>query len=352
MSRVVIQLVTSVFELNGAPAVHTGQPSVQINDFSLSLSGGASWLYNFIISLFDGSIKGDVQSSIAQALQQGVNQNANQALQTLPVIEPINSYMEIDYSLVSNITYTTTYLTTSHKGEFYDIKQHEESPYVPVPMPDSVDATRQLQLLASAYFFNSAGFVLQQANQLHGTITPAMIPPKAPVQLNTSDLAWNLLAPQLATTFPNMAMQVWLYSTAPPIATITSSGASVQSEGEIHVQVLLPNRTLVDAFVLNGTAHCSANATVVKTNVSVQLTYLYTNFSLMSSNVGPVEVKLFNTLIDQLAVFVVTYLNTILEPGFVIPTVDGVQFVQPEVRWQPGFVLIATDIVYKPPQQK
>jgi len=328
--------------------VNTSDPEVAIGKFDITLSGGASWLYNFFIGIFQSNIKSAVESSLSAAIKQNINDNANKAFATLPVIQKVNDNLEIDYAMVQLILYTSDYLTTSHKGEFFNPKQRLTSPGTASVMPNSVDSTRQLQILLSEYSANSALFVFQQETLVQGVITEADLPPNSPVRLNSSDLAWLILAPGIPKSFPDMAMQLLVESSEDPVVSMTTEGGSVNATGNLTVQVILPNGTLFNAFTLSGTAFCQANASVVAQNVSVELIYLGANVSLESSQVGTVLMSMINTLMGQLGKFVVPMLNKKLEPGFPIPSVDGVSFVDPEVTWHDGFVMIATDFKYQP----
>lgn len=54
------------------------------------------------------------------------------------------------------------------------------------------------------------------------------------------------------------------------------------------------------------------------------LTYLTGNFSVSNSNIGPVDVSLLMTLLNQLFdKGIVPMVNIVLKQGFVLPTVKG-----------------------------
>jgi len=274
--------------------------------------------------------------------------NAEQAFASLPIIQPLNSNIEIDFGLLSNPVFTSQYLGTAHKGEFYYTPRPTESPGSPVAMPDSLDLTKMVQIFGSQYSGNSILYALQQSGRIEAHVFASMIPPDAPVHLNTSDVAWMLLAPGLASKFPNMPMQLYIYTTESPVTGIEPLGGNVNATGNMDVQVVFENGTVVTAFTLNGTVYCSANATMRAENISVDLTYLFAEFGLLYSNIGQVYVTQFDKLIDLLAQHIIPLVNQKIGAGIPIPAVDGITFTNPEINWNQGFIMIATDVVYNP----
>lgn len=84
------------------------------------MSGGASWLYNLFISAFEGDIADAIQSALESALTTSLAAEANQALQTLPLTEVITGQVAINYQLVGNPVFASSYLAIPSAGFFYD----------------------------------------------------------------------------------------------------------------------------------------------------------------------------------------------------------------------------------------
>ena len=47
-------------------------------------------------------------------------------------------------------------------------------------------------------------------------------------------------------------------------------------------------------------------------------------------------------------IFLLQAVNKQLNKGFVIPVVDGITFINPQVSYGPGYLVIDTDVSYKP----
>jgi lipopolysaccharide-binding protein len=350
ISSTSVSMVTSVA---GTPAgsLHlTAQsPSVNIGNFDITVHGGQAWLYNFLLGIFSGNLKGSIENALAGAIQQAVDQNANQALATVPLTAPITDGIVIDYALVGPLAYNSQYFGTGHDGTFVVAKNPVRAPGEPIVLPESVDLSRQFQFMISSYSANSAAFAFQEAGELEITIVNSDLPANSPLKLNTSDLSWLVLAPGLYNQFPNQAIQLVLASDPAPVTVFTPQLASVSVTGTMEVDVVFANGTIYEAFTLNGTVFLTANASLVPgPNISVDLVYLHTVFGLESTRVGNVSVSELNSLVSLLISSLVPKVNERLAPGFPIPAVDGVTLIDPDISIEEGYLLVATDISYKP----
>lgn len=101
---------------------------------------------------------------------------------------------------------------------------------------------------------------------------------------------------------------------------------------------------------MNGTVSSSAVALLNGQSIYGNMTYLNGNFGLLASNIGPVDVSSFVSLLDTLlADGVVPVINGYLENGFPLPTVPGLTLVNPQIGYGQDFIYVGTDITYTPP---
>ena len=82
------------------------------------------------------------------------------------------------------------------------------APYTPPTLPPVTDNTSMLYLWLTDYMANTAGFVYQTAGALHYIITPSMVPPSLPVQLNTS--YFKAIVPQVTLLYKYFVCQFTL----------------------------------------------------------------------------------------------------------------------------------------------
>ena len=342
------QVSTVLSNSNGKPAVGGTTCSVNLNDFDIDLHGGASWLYQLFVNIFSSNIKHSVQDNVSQAVVQAVNQQAEKALASLNLIVQIDKTASVDFSMVGDPTITGTYITIPDKGEFYLNSGHTESPYVPGPLPDTIDSS-MLQFLIDEYVLDSAGYVYQQGNVLQTVITQKDIPSTIPIKLNTA--SFKVSIPQLYNAFPDQDMELGVASTAAPTAVVTSAnGVNITWHGDVDVRVLFANGTSTSAFVIGADAATDAQAWITGTVLNFKLGFVHADLRLESTHIGNLNVSSYTPLVnDLLSEIVVPLINQIVAgKGLPIPTVDGLTFVNPEVKFSDGFLFVATNINYNP----
>jgi lipopolysaccharide-binding protein len=313
-----------------------------LNGFNVHVNGGPSWLYNFLISIFEGNIRNAVVQALENGIKTGIDNGLNHLLQTLPVSVAISSTTEIDYALIAGFDITSSYITLPQMGEFYQIGHHKECPAPRSQLPDSIDSN-MLQLIISDFTANSAGFVYWGLGQLTLTITNANLPSWAPIRLNTTDFRY--LLPNLYKAFPGAAMVVKLSAAQSPQAIFTEKGANVSVYGYIAVSAVV-NDTLHSAFTLNGTVSGSGIASLKGQSIIPSLTSASVDFSLFSSEIGNFDVTVLNALVNKLCQGLLPVINSMLAKGFPLPMVQGITFVQPSVHWGNHYMAITTDVIY------
>lgn len=99
-----------------------------------------------------------INKAVTEAITKNVDNGVNKALSTLPIEVPINHEVEIDFPLVDNPYFGSTYLTISQLGEFYEIAHHTECPSPRYPLPNQVTG-QMVNMMVGEYVANSAGFV-------------------------------------------------------------------------------------------------------------------------------------------------------------------------------------------------
>lgn len=74
---------------NGVPVVKSSGCAISIGGFSLKLHGGASWLYNLLLKLFQHQIENAVEKAIDSTACSTIETALNKALASLPLKEPV-----------------------------------------------------------------------------------------------------------------------------------------------------------------------------------------------------------------------------------------------------------------------
>jgi len=309
-------------------------------------------LYQLFINLFSHQIKDAIATALTKAITTNIDVGLNKAISTLPISENIGNDAVINFELVGNPIFSSSFMEFPELGEFYDKANPQECPanICPrTPTPDIITGD-EAQIIISDYVANSAGFAFFALGQLKLLIQNKDIPSWSPFRLNTSSFEY--LLPALYDEFPDDLMQILVESTQPPTISFTPQGISVNANGNLQAMVILPNNTIVPVFTLTGYIQTAGDASIVGELIAGKLTYLRGNFTLQSSQIGPFSVSLFDSVLNLLfSSGVVPAVNAVLAKGFVIPTIKGLTFENPTLGFGSHYIYVGTNIQYIPPSE-
>ena len=129
-------------------------------------------MYNLFSSYIASALKGSIDSQVCQQAVKSIDTQGNAALESLPVIVDIDKVSEIDFALLSPPSFTSTYVSTDHKGEFFNRNNPKEAPFTPPPLPGVQATDKMLYVWLTDYLADTAGYVYQQAGILQYVMTP------------------------------------------------------------------------------------------------------------------------------------------------------------------------------------
>ncbi|KJE90290.1 LBP/BPI/CETP family protein [Capsaspora owczarzaki ATCC 30864] len=340
---------------DGHPAVSMTSCSANVGSMSIDFHGGASWLYNLFSDTIAGDIKSSLNSQLCDQIKSAIDTSANQALATLPIVEPIDDYSEINFALIENPTFTATYLDTAHKGEFYYIKHPVECPFTPAATPANVTNTKMLSVWLTSFIADSAGYAYLEAGQLEYTVTPDQVPASFPLQLNTDSFQY--LLPPLYNMCPGCNLTLTVNATTPAELDISAeTGLSFFIYGDMELAVLNGSQS-IDAFTLNATILSSGIVGLKSVNGSEIIwgnaTFASVGISLLESQIGPFDVSVLQSAVNILCEYaLIPLLNAYINGGFAIPTIEGITFVDPEIILGDDYIQIDTNINYVPTSER
>ena len=318
----------------------------------VSFHGSAAWLYRLFDHEFESMLKSKFHSAFCSQVMKELNKQGNAALESLPLVSKFEDFAVINYTLTQDPEYTDSYMAVFMKGEFQAIDKTISIPFSPPTLPPvQVEGGRMLYIWLTDYIPNTAGYVLQQSGWLEYTITPKLIPPSAPISLNTS--SFKQWVPSLFDHFPNMGMQITLKSTKPPTIHVTSAGGQLAAFGSINFDVVLPNNTVVTAFTLGLSTDMDFHAQIRSdgfTGITANVSLASASITLESSQIGKFNANLLKDALQfALKIFVIPKINQYTSKGIMIPTIDGISFMNPQLTFGEGYALLSTDIDYKSP---
>ncbi|XP_048464143.1 bactericidal permeability-increasing protein-like [Rhincodon typus] len=243
----------------GRPAVHSAGCSASIGKLSIKFHGRAKRVYNLIARFLKGRFRSSLIRQICSKVSSAVN-GLEEHLRNMKVVQHVDKYAVIEYSLVNPIAITNAFMDLDLKGEFYSVVKREEPPFKPRPILLSDQTDHMMYLGLSDFFVNSAGFAYYRAGALIMKITDDMIPKHSPIRLNTS--TFGAVLPQVEKLYPNMLILMSFHANKQPVLKLAPNNITIQASGDINTFAILPNSSLAPLFVLGISASVSAQVTV------------------------------------------------------------------------------------------
>jgi len=223
-----------------------------------------------------------------------------------------------------------------------------ECPLSPVAMPD-MSGGNYLQFFFSDAVVGCMSYYEFITGEIDFIVNPT-ISKDFPL-MNTSD--WSLLIPQLYKAYPDMALQFeFIAVLQPTFQCVAGIGASASARFDMNMSVIMPNGTLIPAVTLEldamGAIEITAGMKGFNATLFANMTSLDLNVSVVSSNIGPLNPVLLETIAKELGPALQKAVNTLGAIGFPLPTLDGVSLLSPTVDYNDGYIAISSDFDYSP----
>ena len=361
-----LDAVATIYTLPGGH-LNASLPTVdiEVGEISLHFSGGiTAWILDLLKGLLKGVFKSAIGGGLAGAMQDIIATDVDGILATfpthmpLPVPAPYND-TSIDISVTTPPLFTPEYLGLGIAGKAYLMnKPNAQPPFTPpsnLSVWDSRTAEHSVQIALSAYTVQSLLWAYQTSGALQYTIAPSVIPPKFPLQLKTSDLAWLLIAPKMVSAFPSDWIQLLArFGDALQVSCSPADKAlAVTLPLALDVQPITSSGP-VTAFTVGCPLQASLSlqvATQVFTNgssveaITGHFDYVTCDLTVSNSSVGTVKIGALADLVKwALPGLILPFANTLLAEGFPLPSVDGVSLANSTVAFRDDYVVFASDL--------
>ncbi|KAM7006323.1 bactericidal permeability-increasing protein-like isoform 1-T1 [Tautogolabrus adspersus] len=328
----------------GRPDVSTVSCAATVGSASIKFHGGGSWLYNLFRKFIDKALRKALEKKLCPLVADAVS-DLNPTLKTLNVLAKVDKFAEIEYSMVSSPTVSTSSLDLGLKGEFYNIGKHQEPPFLPPKFALPPKVNEMLYIGVSPFTVNSAAFVYNKAGVLSMNITDDMIPQSSPIRLDTN--TFGALIPQIAERFPGLKMKLLVNAPKDPVISFEPNNASVQATAAMTAYAIQPNATLTPLFVLNLDISVSARVFVSGMKIAGAITLNKMDLTLGTSYVGEFQVGSLDDILKiVLKLVVIPQLNTHLAKGYPLPTLGKMKLVNTQLQVLQDYMLIGTDIQF------
>ncbi|TRY89657.1 hypothetical protein DNTS_021530 [Danionella cerebrum] len=308
-------------------------------------SGTLGRVYDFIGTFLTTGMRFVLNKRICPVLNHAALVLVNQLLETIPVRAEVDSYVGIDYSLLSDPVVTETSLDMDFKGMFYDLKNENNTLVNYAVNPVVRENDRMIYLALSEYFFDSGLYSYFKGGLFQLQIANERMPKDLEVLLRTTYLGTiMMLNPALMEQPLSLEFEV----TSPPRATIKTSGASVAVNCNVKVLVLPPGKPVVQLSSMTMEGKFNAKVSMKGKRLAIHLDLRrFKIFSNQSALESLALIPLQGPLKTMLQISVVPLINNYTKRGVQIPLPDGIDFIEEVVEYHNGFIIVGANLHFR-----
>ncbi|KFZ59333.1 BPI fold-containing family C protein, partial [Antrostomus carolinensis] len=316
---------------------------LSINSVKVKLNGGSSWIYSFLSGYLEELIHTKLYKNLCLAIKYKI-QLMDAELRKHKVLNQIDAFAQIDYSLISSPTVFKSHINLDLKGTVYPVGNHTDPPFVPAPFDLPNQGDSMLYLGVSSYFLKSASLAYYKAGAFNVTISKELA-----TTFNLNIALFKDFVPEVALSYiTGCPVLLKLMATSPPAVSLNADRCMLHITGCVEMFAVLPNSTTQYIFTGNLTASTRANLTITKQKLIISLLLKRLQFSLLHSTLGSSEMSLVeNFLSYTLQSAVIPVINEKLGKGFPLLNFAHTTLTGPVIKMKQGHLVISTDVHYK-----
>ncbi|XP_077315358.1 phospholipid transfer protein [Lithobates pipiens] len=313
-----------------------------INRMQAGFSGTLKKVYEFLGTFITTGMRFLLNQQICPALRHAGMVLLNALLNTIPVKNPVDDYIGIDYSLMSQPLVSEDSMDMDFRGMFYSLNAENDTIPNTSPTLHIKQKERMVYIALSEYFFDSAMYAYFRSGVLSLEIANEQVPKDLEILLRTSYFgSLMLLDPSVAEAPMKLELKV---STAPRF-TIKPAGTSVSVNAILNIYLIPPDQPPVQLSSMTMESRLNAKVTLKKTTLQVHLDLkrfrIYSNKSALESLA---LIPLQGPLKTLLQLTVMPVLNERTKQGVSIPLPEGLDFTRETTTHHAGFILIGGDL--------
>ncbi|KAI4388384.1 hypothetical protein MLD38_000717 [Melastoma candidum] len=314
-----------------------------IKSISVKISGGSSWLYQGIVSAFQGKIKSAVEEAIPMKIEEGILR-LNSALQELPKEIPVGDAAEMNVTFIDDPVLNNSsvyfeldglFLPENHLPSVISYRSSHSR------VVDSCgDAYKMIEMSLHEDVLNSASEVYFREDYLQWIVDK--LPDQA--MLNTS--RWKYIVPQLYLQYPDDNMYLNISCSSRPLVKVRKEGITATVDLAVVINVLDANRSISVACIslvmdVSGSAHILLN------NLAGTIKLRSLTASLKWSEIGNLHMSFVQTMMSMvIRTIIIPYVNLRIMKGLPLPLVHGVTLRNARISYDDLRIVICSDIAY------
>ncbi|XP_022986302.1 putative BPI/LBP family protein At1g04970 [Cucurbita maxima] len=314
-----------------------------VQDMSIKLDGGASWLYQGLVDAFEEQISSAVEKAICKKLGEGILK-VDSFLQTLPKEVKVNDNASFDTTLAGEPLLSSSSFGIKINGLFRAGEKLPMPEYhfenSPSPSPSCKDPSKMFGITLDEAVFNSALALYYDADFMQWSLKEV---PNQPL-LNTA--GWRFIVPQLYKKYPNADMSLNITLPSPPVIRISEHPIFATVDVDIIVDVVEAGE-LIPVACISLLVHASSTAKISGNNLVGSIDLNDFEMSLKWSNIGNLHMDLIQPVVQTLVeTTLLPNANSYFRKGFPLPIKHGFMFQNAELISSNSRIMVCSDVLW------
>ncbi|KAI8552063.1 hypothetical protein RHMOL_Rhmol06G0235100 [Rhododendron molle] len=313
-----------------------------VKDITITLDGGASWLYQGILDAFEAQIGSAVENAIAQKLGEGVSK-LDSFLQALPKEIEVDDTASLNVTFVNDLSLRNSSIGLEINGLFIrNGKDASPKNYIKTSLPSDscTGPSKMLGISLDEAVFNSASDLYYNAKFMQWIVNE--IPDQS--LLNTA--GWRFIVPQLYKKYPNDDMNLNISLSSPPVIRISSNDIDATVYADLIIDVLEAG-DVIPVACISLVFHGSGSVKIVKNNLAGSLKLNDFSMQLKWSKIGNLRMFLIQPVMWTIIETVfLPYANSHLANGFPLPIIHGFTLQNAEIVCSNAIIEVCSDVTF------
>ncbi|KAG8365115.1 hypothetical protein BUALT_Bualt18G0070800 [Buddleja alternifolia] len=335
-----VGLTLSLEAVEGSLKLSLLECGCYVNDLSIKLDGGASWLYQGLVDTFEGKISSAVEDAVSKKIKDAIVKLDSQ-LQYIPKEIPVTNIAALNVTLVDDPKLSESSLDLEINGIFsakdgVALSRHYHGS---LQAPFSFKETdKMVEVSVHEDVLESASSVYFKASMMHWIVD------KVPDQYLLNTTWWRFIIPQLYKMYPNHDMNLNLSVSSSPIIKVVKQRIKATIPLDVVINVLdVEEVTPVACISMVISASTFAEISENALAGIVELNDI--TMSLNWSKIGYLHMHLIQTLLSTtLRTVIVPFVNLKLSKGFQLPVFHGYELQHAQILCTDSWIVISSDV--------
>ncbi|KAL3851170.1 hypothetical protein ACJIZ3_013052 [Penstemon smallii] len=335
-----IGLTLSLNTLQGSLKLSLLECGCYVNNISIKLNGGASWLYQRLIDAFEGKISSSVEDAVSKKLKEAIPK-LDSVLQSLPKEVSVTDIAELNVTFVDEPELSGSSLDLQINGLFYAKNEvaHSKHYHKMLKASDSCnEADKMVKISLHENVLKSASSVYFEANKMHWMVD------EVPDQSLLNTAGWRFIVPQLYKKYPNRDMNLNLSVSSPPIIEVENQRISAIIPLDFVIDILDADE-LIPVACISMVISSSGSAEISGHALAGNLKLNDFTMSLKWSNIGDFHMHLIQTVMStMLKTVILPFANLKLSKGLQLPVFHGYELQYAQILCTDSWIVICSDV--------